>query len=254
MIVSIANNKGGVSKTTTAITLASILKEKGYSVLLVDTDPQGSATDQLRVNPQGIATLYDIIFDGEKTDNVIIETDYCDFIPSDPLLREADSKLSGVDRNFKLKEALLPVVEKYDFILIDTPPMQGIMLYNALTISETVIVPTTADRIAFAGLSQLFDIVRTVKKYTNTDLRLSGLLIVQLEARTKLARHLLQDQIPKIAEMLDVDVFSATIRKAVAVKESQTERIPLIKYAKNDNVTLDYIALAEEFLQKELNK
>ncbi len=254
MIVSIANNKGGVSKTTTAITLAAILKEKGYSVLLVDTDPQGSATDQLRVDPKGIATLYDIIFDGEKTENVIIKTDYCDFVPSDPLLRDADKRIAGVDCNFKLKEMLLPVSEKYDFILIDTPPMQGIMLYNALTVCDTAIIPTTINRMALAGLSHLFDIVRSAKKYTNTDLRISGLLIVQLESRTKLARHLMQDQIPKIAEMLDVDVFRSTIRKAVVVPEAQTARIPLIEYAKNDNVTMDYYALTDEFLQKELNK
>ncbi len=254
MVICFANNKGGVSKTTTATTLATIFKDKGFSVLLVDTDPQCSATDLFRIKTQGTITLYDVLINGDKAEDAIYNTEFCDVIPSDPLLRDADIRLTGVDRNFKLREALEPILDRYDFILIDTPPSQGILLINALTVADTTIVPTTIDRISLAGLSHLFDILYATKKYTNPKLRVSGLLAVRFEARTILARQLMNDQIPVISEMLGVEVFKTTIRDSVVVKEAQTKQIPLIKYDIDANVTKDYLLLADELLQKEMNK
>ena len=254
MIVAIANQKGGVAKSTTATTLAAILTDKGYKVLVVDMDPQCSTTDIFKAETQGVATLYDIFKDGEDAAGAIQKTDICDILPCDPLLKDADKTLTDLGKDFKLKEALEPLKERYDFILVDTPPNVGILLINSLTAADTIIVPTSIDRLSLNGLSQFFDLVFAAKKYTNQNLRVSGLLAIRHSSRTVLAKQLMSEQMPKISEMLGVDVFETVIRESVVVKESQFTRIPLTVYAPDAAVTQDYLAFSEEFLKKELNR
>jgi chromosome partitioning protein len=242
-----------VAKSTTATTLAAILSSKGYKVLAVDMDPQCSATDILMSETKGVATLYDVFVEGEDVSETIQKTTVCDVLPCDPLLKDADKSLTDVGREYKLKEALASIIDKYDFIIIDTPPNVGILLINSLTAADTIVVPTSIDRLSLNGLSQFFDLVFAAQKYTNKNLKVSGLLATRHSSRTILSRQLMSEQMPRISKMLGTEIYKTTIRDSVVIKESQTMRKPLTEYAPNAPVTQDYLQFTEEFLKKEMN-
>jgi chromosome partitioning protein len=253
-VIAVANQKGGVAKSTTSVILASILKDKGYNVLLVDADPQCSTTDLLSAETKGTTTLYDLLKGNEDARNAVQTNGFCDIIPCDPLLKDADQSMNDIGKEYKLREALEPLREIYDYIVVDTPPNVGILLINTLTAADTTIVPTQIDRLSLNGLSQFFDLVRVTKKYTNNNLRISGILATRHASRTVLAKQLMSEQIPVISEMLGVDVFNSCIRESVVVRESQYNKIPLSTYAPHAAVTQDYLQFVEEFLEKELKQ
>lgn len=247
-VIAVCNQKGGVGKTTTATTMAAALQLKGYKVLLIDTDPQGNSTDTYRAAVTDTATLYDLLFENEPVGECVQKTEHGAIIAADPLLKEADKHLDGVSGAYRLKERLEPIREDFDFILIDTPPTLGVLLTNALTAADEVIIPVTADRYGVQGLSQMQETISDIKKYTNPGLKIGGLLLVKYTWRTRLSRAL-HSALKEIAVQFDTVVYKTTIRESTKTREAQTERMSLFEYAPKSTTALDYTEFVNEFLK-----
>ena len=258
MIITIANQKGGCGKTTTATALSSILSEKGYKTLLIDADQQANSSDTYGAKIEGVATLYDLIVDNNYSlIQEAIQTTACgNIIAGDPLLREADTKLSGdLNGRFRLQDALENLTE-YDFIIIDTAPYMGEVLYNCLIASDYVIIPVTADRYSLQGLSKLNETIVNIKRRFNPKLTILGLLLVKFNVRTLLAQET-HEALKNIAQKMKTKLYKSTIRTSTKAQEAQAKRTTLIKYAPFSSTALDYKKFVNELLEdlpKEMKK
>lgn len=248
-VIAIANQKGGVAKTTTATSLAFGLNILGKRTLLIDTDPQCNASDTYQAKTEDVATLYDLLYTGEPVRNCIQSKRDGDIIASDPLLAQAESLINRTGREYILRKACSSILEEYDYILIDTPPTLGVLLINALTFADYVIVPVTADRYALAGLSQLQDTIDAAKEYTNPKLEVLGILLARYNSRTNLAREVVS-KAPSIAKKMGTILFNTTIRESTAAKEAQASRQNLFEYNPTCTTALDYQSLIEELFER----
>lgn len=248
-IIAITNQKGGVGKTTTATALATGLHLKGKKTLLIDTDPQCNSTDTYRAQTDGVATLYEVLCEGEPALTSIQHTASGDILAADKLLSRAESRLPTVGNDSVLKAALEPIKGLYDYIIIDTPPALGVLLANALTAADTVIVPISPDRYSLQGLADLQQTIVAAKRFTNPALTVSGLLLTQYNGRTNLAKDITSDM-PDIAKALGTQVFNTPIRISVAAKEAQVMRTSLYEHAPNSTTAQDYMQLVEELLER----
>lgn len=251
----IANQKGGVGKTTTATALASMLIERGYKTLLIDTDMQCNSTDTYKAKTEGVATLYDVILASEKDrvpiSEAVQETEYGSIIASDQLLIEADTiiKNDAVNGIYRLQEALEKEKDNWDYVVIDTNPTLNSMIFNSLVAADEVVIPVVADRYALAGLSQLAETIASVKSRPNRNLKVAGLLLIKYKDRTNLGQQVRED-LEQIAKQMDTKLFKTTIRETIKVQEAQVMREPLIKYAKNSTACIDYENFVDELLGK----
>lgn len=246
--VAFSNQKGGVGKTTSAAALAAGLANRGYKVIAVDLDPQcnfclSSGVDMLSVG----RTLYDV-FKGEAvTDDAIVPGLGYSIIPGGLALAAADMEFTKTGREYMLSEALEAVSNRFDFAVIDTPPTLGILTTNALTASDGVIIPLTADVYSLQGLNQLDGLINSVKKYSNRGLQIYGLLLTKYNERQNVSKAL-RDQIESAAIQLETKVFSTAIRESVAVREAQLLHSDFLKEAPNANAAIDYEAFIDEFI------
>lgn len=249
--ITLSNQKGGVAKTTTSGALASGLGQRGYKVIVTDLDPQcnlslGAGADILNMDQ----TLYDVFKGSAEISDLIQKTALgYDLITGGLSLAGADMDFTQTGREFMLREALDSLRADYDFCIIDTPPTLGILTVNALTASDSVIIPLTADLYAIQGLSQLNILIQRVRKYSNKDLEIAGLLITRHDERTNVSKALM-DQITQTAEKLGTKVFSQPIRNSVAIRESQVMRADIFTEAPKANATKDYTAFIDELLEK----
>lgn len=257
-IYAIANQKGGIGKTTTATCIAAILQQKGYKVLLIDTDQQCNSTDTYRAKIESTATLYDVLLDENKIplSEAIQHTESGDIIAADPLLREADKKLTiDVEGLYRMQDALAELnnvnnENKYDYVIIDTAPAINSLLHNVLIAADEVIIPLTADRYALQGLSQLNDSINAIKRRQNPKLKVAGLLLIKYTPRTLLAREV-KDALHNIARQMNTKVFQTTIRESTKAREAQAMRTTLVKHAPQSTTEQDYEAFVNELLQEE---
>ena len=247
-IITIANQKGGVAKTTTATAIASILQAKGYKTLMIDADVQGNTTDTYGAIYEGVPTLYDVILEDDKTpiSDAIQITHSGHIVASDPLLRDAD-RLLGNDMS-KLRDALEDL-QGYDFVVIDTAPTMNTLLHNCLVASTNLIIPITASRYSLQGLSQLYETIKAIKKQQNPGLQISGLLLTKFSNRTLLARET-KESLIDIVEKMDTKLFKTAIRASVKTEEAQALKTPLIEYAPKCTTTQDYIEFVNELLKE----
>lgn len=246
----VANQKGGIGKTTTATALAAILQSMGQRTLLIDADQQGNSTDTYQAEIEGHATLYDVLLEDERIPlkDAIQKTEIGDIVASDPLLREGDVKLSSdLDGVYRLSEAI-EQLEGYDYVVIDTAPALNHVLYNCLIASDEVIIPVTADRYGLQGLAQLSEAVRKIQKRQNPKLKISGLLLVKYNGRTLLSQEVSQS-LDKIAEEMGTKVFASKIRESTKTREAQAMRKSLIEYAEKSTTAEDYKAFVKELLE-----
>ena len=250
-VICIANQKGGIGKTTTATSIATILSDKGYKTLLIDSDLQGNSTDTYRASFEGVAPLYDILLEENPADinDTIQHTEMGDIIASDPLLREADSKLStkGI-AGYKILKKALSHLMGYDFVIIDTAPTINMVLRNVLTASDYVVIPITADRYGFQGLFELNASIKDAQEL-NEKLKIAGILLVRYNNRTILAREV-RDTLISEAHNIGTELFRTSIRECNKVKEAQTVQSTLLKYDKSCTASKDYIALVDELLKE----
>lgn len=249
-VIAITNQKGGIGKTTTATSLAGILTERGYRTLLIDTDKQCNSTDTFRATVDDTPTLYDVLLEENSPVSIseaIQHTEIGDIVASDPLLCEADAKLSqkGIKGYTKLQNAISKVKD-YDYIIIDTPPAVDTILRNVLIASDEVIIPMTVGRYSFQGIDDLADTINDAKAL-NPNLKIAGVLLVNVNERTNVAQEA-KEALEFIKQALDTKVFKSVVRSCVKVPEAQSERLTLIKYSKSCSTERDYEDFVEEYL------
>ena len=244
--ISIALQKGGVGKTSTALALASTLGFKKKKVLLIDMDGQRDST-----YASGIDTLEKSITDvlGETciVPEAVIKWKYYDLLGADEFLPNVE--LSNDVESTLLKTVLKPYKNLYDYIIIDTPPALGNLSYMSLVASDYVVIPTEPRPFALKGLGTLNNTIQSIKESLNPDLKVLGILLIKYHNRTILNRDI-KDMIEDTAHDMNTTVFNATIREGVAVPEAETMRVPLIDYAKNSKPNIDYKAFTTELLKK----
>lgn len=245
--VVIANQKGGVGKTTTATSLTAGLKLKGFNTLLVDTDPQANASDTFNISIDDKPTIYDIFRGTASVDQTIQTTVQGDIIPGDLQMSAADIQFTKVGREHILRKALSSIKNRYDFIVIDTPPALGIITICALTAADSLIIPMIADRYSLQGIRQLSETIETIREYSNPDLKIDGILLTRYNARTVLSRDI-RKTIDEISGTWGTRLFSSTIRQGVSLQESQTQQESIFSYAPDSTTGQDYAAFIDEYI------
>ncbi len=252
-IISIANQKGGVGKTTTTINLGAALAEEGYNVLLVDLDPQGNASTGLGVDPEDREyTTYDLILDEGSLANVIRPTSIEGLLiaPSTTDLSSADIEMMSIEkRSFLLHDALRQnEIDAYDldFILIDCPPSLSLLTINAMVASDSVLIPLQSEFFALEGLSQLMLTIRQVRQTANPNLRIEGVLLTMYDGRNNLSQQVENDARKTLGEL----VYKTVVPRNVRVSEAPSFALPVISYDSGSKGALAYRALAQELVDK----
>ena len=248
-VVMIANQKGGVCKTTTSSALSFILNSWGHKTLLIDADHQRNGSDTYHAVSDGVATIYDLILDDNPCpiEEAIQHTEYGDVIAGDKGLVFSDRKIQNADGYFKLKNAL-DSLTGYEYVVIDSRPDFDAVLFNLLVATDIVVIPVNSgDRYSVMGLDMFIDAIRDVQSHYNPSLKLEGILICNYDGRQKFDRAF-KEQAPGIAAAIGTKVFNTVIRRNVACRDAQTERIPLKLYNPKCNAEKDYEAFAEELL------
>jgi chromosome partitioning protein len=243
MIIAVCNQKGGVGKTATAQAIATGAAMIGRKSLAVDLDAQSNLTFSMGGNSAD-AGAYELMTGRAKPGQIIQTTAQGDIIPASMNLATADSTLTGQNRSTALADALKPVKKKYDVITIDCPPALNILLVNALTAADVVIIPITADMYALQGLYQLKQSIQAAQKI-NKALKIGGAVFTRHSTRTILARDLADVIKDKCAE-LEIPVYDTVIREGVAIREAQTQRQSIYDYAPRSNPAKDYKQLIKE--------
>lgn len=245
-VIAIANQKGGVGKTTTAVSLAAGLQKLGKKTLLIDTDSQCNSTDTYRAFIQDTSTLYDMLFEGETVKNCIQETETGKIIAGDPLMREAEQRFPNDNsRSYLLKEACDGLSDDFDYIIIDTPPTMGVILSNVLTYADEVIIPVTCDRYGLTGIDLLNKTISHTKKYTNPNLNITGVVLIKYTEKLNICKEI-KAGIPQFANMLKTKVFDSMIRESVSCRESQSAKKSIFDYAPSSTTAKDYMNLCLE--------
>ena len=244
-IFAVINQKGGVGKSTTALALAAGLTARGFKTLLIDLDAQGNLSYSAGADTSG-RTAFDMlseIFAGDA----IRSHELYDLIPAASELATADLVFSTTGKEYRLREALEPLLSSYDYIVLDTPPALGILTVNALTAATAAIIPAQADVYSLQGIGQLYSTLDAIKKYTNPELTVSGILLTRYNPRSILTRDM-SELLEETANQLGTRVFDAKIREVVAVREAQAARTDLFTYAPKSNASLDYASFIDELL------
>lgn len=240
MIVSVAIQKGGVGKSTTATALAKGLQLKGYKVLLVDLDAQANTSYTLGI--LGTQGIYDVLAHDAHIAHTVQDAHGYKAISASPHLAAIDPNINAISN------ALSPIIQDYDFIILDTPPALSLMTLSALAASDKVLIPTRADILSLQAIGQLMNTIEAVREH-NPRLNLHGLLITMHNPRTILARDM-ADLLEETAKSYKTFVYKSTIRDAVAVKEAQALQADIYTYAPKANVTEDYRAFTDEFIKR----
>ena len=247
-ITTVANQKGGVGKTTTAHALVTGLTHKGYKALAVDTDPQGNLSYTMNAD-ENAPGVYELMKGRGDPAGFIQHTKQGDIIPGSLMLSGADMEFTDEGREYVLSEVLRTLRAFYDFIVIDSPPALGILTINALTAAHDIIIPLGADAYSLQGLSQLSATVGKVKEHCNPSLRIAGLLVTRYSGRSILSQELKETIEGKAARAVGAVVFQSVIREGIAVKEAQTQQASLYAAAPKSNAAADYMAFIDEFLK-----
>jgi chromosome partitioning protein len=246
-IIAVANQKGGVGKTTTAVNLAAAIGEKGKKVLLVDLDPQGNTTSGFGISKRDLSSsVYDVLMDGLDAKEAVIKTQFkVDVLPSSMKLSGAGIELVTVDnRHARLRMALNRLSDDYDFIFIDCPPALDLLTINALSAADTVIVPIQCEFFALEGLSELMNTIRLVKQHYNKYIDIEGVLLTMFDPRLNLTIQVVNE----VKKYFPNKVYKTTIPRNVRLSEAPSFGCPINSYDKASRGAQSYDALAEEVI------
>ncbi len=247
-IISVANQKGGVGKTTTTVNLSTILAKKGKKVLLIDTDPQGNATSGLGVSKDVELSVYDILIGDTEFDETLQETAIKNLkvCPSNISLAGAEVQLvSMMSREQRLKTKLDKIKDQYDYILIDCPPSLGLITLNAFTASDSVLIPVQCEYFALEGLGQLLNTVNLVKKHLNKNLEIEGALLTMYDARTNLSNQVVKE----VKKYFEDKVYKTVIPRNVRLSEAPSYGMPITVYDPRSKGAKAYEKFAKELLK-----
>lgn len=249
-IIAIANQKGGVGKTTTAVNLSACLGRKGKKTLIVDIDPQGNTTSGLGIDPRKVEkSIYDCIINDDPMGEVILRTDFDNLwiCPSNINLAGAELELVMKEkREYVLKSALGEVKDMFDFIIIDCPPSLGLITLNSFTATDSVLVPIQCEYYALEGLSQLTNTIKMVKRAFNPSLSMEGVLLTMFDARTNLSIQVVDE----VKKFFGAKVFGTIIPRNVRLSEAPSFGQPIIEYDKNSRGAECYLELADEVIER----
>lgn len=249
-IISLANQKGGVGKTTTAINLSAALAGEGKKVLLIDADPQANASSGLGIDIRDLeATIYECLVNGIDPKPAILHTDVknLDIMPSHIDLVGAEIEMLGLnDRETILKRILEQVEKGYDYILIDCSPSLGLITVNALTASQSVIIPVQAEFFALEGIAKLLNTIKIIKSKLNPNLQIEGFLVTMYDNRLRLSSQVYEEVKKHFGNL----VFNTVITRNVRLSEAPSHGLSVIDYDKSSKGAQNYIALAKELIKR----
>ncbi len=245
--IAVANQKGGVGKTTTCVNLCAALSLMGKRVLLVDADPQGNASSGLGISKARRPNTYDMLIRGEPADACIIHTRYGDCIPTGKELAAASVELIGkARREFVLRSALLPLYADYEYILIDCPPSLELLTVNALVAADSVLIPMQCEYYALEGLADLMTSIKLCSRRLNRGLQVEGIVLTMYDGRANLTLQVANE----LRSHLKDKVYETVIPRSVRLSEAPSHGLPGVVYDRGNKGSKAYLALAEEFVSR----
>ncbi len=247
-IISVANQKGGVGKTTTTVNLCACLAKKGRKVLLIDADPQGNATSAVGLDKNLEFSVYDVLINEEDVEKTIQSTQMKNLqvCPANISLAGAEVELvSMMSREHRLKEKLDKIKDNYDYIFIDCPPSLGLITLNAFTASNSVLIPVQCEYFALEGLGQLMNTINLVKKHLNKDLQIEGAVLTMFDIRTNLANQVVKE----VKKYFENKVYKNVIPRNVKLSEAPSYGMPIIMYDSRSKGAKAYEKLTKEFIK-----
>ena len=246
-IIAVANQKGGVGKTTSAVNLTAALNLMGKRVLLVDCDPQGNASSGMGVSKRTRPNSYDMLIAGTSAADCVVSTDYGDVIPSSKELAAASVELIDAERReYVLKEALAPLFSEYDYMLIDCPPSLELLTVNALTAADSVLIPMQCEYYALEGIADLMTSIKMCSRRLNRRLTIEGIILTMYDARANLTQQVANE----LRRHLPDKVYNTVIPRSVRLSEAPSHGLPGVIYDRVNKGSKAYMALAAEFLAK----
>ena len=244
-IIAITNQKGGVGKTTTCSALCGGLTKLGKRVLAIDLDPQGNLTFSLGADADDSFTVYDVMKGNCEIEDAIQQGGVCDVVPSNILLSGLELEMTGVGREYVLREQIMSIADEYDYIILDTPPALSVLTINAYTASDELVIPMLCEILSLQGIAQLKQTIFAVQRYYNKDLTVRGILLNKYNPRFTLTKDV-EELAGMIAQQLETQIFNSRISSAVCIAEAPAHGESIVTYAPKSRAVKEYMAFIEE--------